>query len=272
MNVALPALIVFLLLLPGFIARSRFKRAERASLDFSPFGQIVTEAVLWSCVFHLLWLIASGVLFGRALQPAVLLKILSADPASQSRAVDAIATQFFWICAYFLSLYAGALIAPTGFRMLITRFRLDRFNAGWFAPLFRFHQAPWYYLLTGADFDEDNQPDFISVSAIVNVAGQAVLFIGILDDFFVDADGGLDRLILQQVMRRPLLADQPYDPADDDPTRFYGVEGDYFVLRYSEAITLNIEYIKLAKVETDEAVDEPSDGAQAIDAAAEIAG
>ena len=92
------------------------------------------------------------------------------------------------------------------------------------------------------------------------------------DDFFVDADGGLDRLILQQVMRRPLLADQPYDPADDDPTRFYGVEGDYFVLRYSEAITLNIEYIKLAKVETDEAVDEPSDGAQAIDAAAEIAG
>jgi hypothetical protein len=34
MNLALPALVVFVLLLPGFLARSRFKRIERSSLDF----------------------------------------------------------------------------------------------------------------------------------------------------------------------------------------------------------------------------------------------
>jgi hypothetical protein len=46
MNVALPALIAFFILLPGFIFRTNLKRAERTSLDFSPFGQIVAEAIL----------------------------------------------------------------------------------------------------------------------------------------------------------------------------------------------------------------------------------
>lgn len=43
MNVALPALIVFFLLLPGFIFRTNLKRVERTSLDFSPFRQVVAE-------------------------------------------------------------------------------------------------------------------------------------------------------------------------------------------------------------------------------------
>jgi hypothetical protein len=249
MNVALPAFIVFLLLLPGFIARSRFKRAERASFDYSPFGQIVTEAVLWNCIFHSLWLLLSAVLFGRVLQPLLLLELLSSDPASQSRAIHGIALEFSWISAYFLTLYAGAWVVPNGFRLLITRFGLDRSGAGWFVPWLRFNQAPWYYLLTGADFEEGRRPDLIAVSAIVNVAGQAVLFTGLLTDYFFDVNGVLDRLILQQVMRRPLVADKENDATvEQDLARFYGVDGDYFVLRYSEAITLNIEYIKLAKL------------------------
>jgi hypothetical protein len=72
------------------------------------------------------------------------------------------------------------------------------------------------------------------------------LFTGILDEFFVDAGGSLDRLILSQVMRRPLVADkEDSSTVAEDLARFYGVDGDYFVLRYSEAITLNIEYIKI---------------------------
>ncbi|HWX00264.1 hypothetical protein [Collimonas sp.] len=253
MNVALPALIVFLLLLPGFIARSRFKRAERISLDYSPFGQIVTEAMLWNCVFHPLWLLAAAWLFGHTLQPLLLLELLSSDAASQAKAIQGIALQFSWICAYFLSLYAGAWIVPNGFRLMITHYRLDRANAGWYVPWLRFNQAPWYYLLTGADFDEEQRPDLISVSAIVNVAGQAVLFTGILDNFFVDANGSLDRLILEKVMRRPLSADKP-DGASiaEELERFYVVEGDYFVLRYSEAITLNIEYIRMDRLVDDD--------------------
>ena len=53
MNVAFPTLILFLVLLPGFLLRNGLKRAERSSVDFSPFGQVVATAVLWAVFAHL---------------------------------------------------------------------------------------------------------------------------------------------------------------------------------------------------------------------------
>lgn len=56
MNVAFPTLILFLVLLPGFLLRNGLKRAERSSVDFSPFGQVVATAVLWAVFAHLAWM------------------------------------------------------------------------------------------------------------------------------------------------------------------------------------------------------------------------
>ena len=69
MNVALPALIVFFLLLPGFVFRTNLKRAERTSLDFSPFGQVVAEGTLWASVLHFVWLSLSRIAFQRDFTP-----------------------------------------------------------------------------------------------------------------------------------------------------------------------------------------------------------
>jgi hypothetical protein len=245
MNLALPALVVFVILLPGFIARSRHKQAERLSLDYSPFGAVVSEAVVWALALHLLWLGAAWLVAGRVLRPEVLLQLLASEPAAQSRAMQAVAAQMTPIATYFASLIAFAQFGPTFWRGLIVRFGLDRAASRWSRWL-RFDEAPWYYLLSGADFPASNRPDFIAVSAIVNVADRPMLYTGILDDYFVDRDGQLDRLILQDVMRRPLDADKPIGPAaTGGEQRFYRVDGDYFVLRYAEAITLNIEYIQL---------------------------
>jgi len=80
MNVALPALIVFFLLLPGFIFRTNLKRAERTSLDFSPFGQVVAEGILWASVLHFFWLSVSHTVFQRNFDPVCM--IFSAAVAS----------------------------------------------------------------------------------------------------------------------------------------------------------------------------------------------
>lgn len=138
------------------------------------------------------------------------LKLLAADPADQAKALEAVATHSGWITAYFGSLLLMAYLAPTAVRWLITRHRLDRFNSP-LSKLFRFSRAPWYCLLSGADFEEDDSPDFIAVSSIVNVAGQAYLYTGILDGYFVDHEGNLDRLILQEVMRSPMVYDKTLD-------------------------------------------------------------
>lgn len=247
MNLALPALVVFIVLLPGFIARSRVKRVERSSLDYSPFGQVVSEAVVWAGGMHVSWVWATGLVGPKEFKPDIALELLAANSATQVKALETVAAHAPWITAYFASLLLVAFWFPSLVRLLITHNRIDRAGSGW-SWLFRFSRAPWYYLLSGADFDESEKPDLIAVSSIVDVSGSAYLYTGILEDYFVDDDGGLDRLVLQEVMRRPLSADKSRDePEQDLEGRFYAVDGDYFVLRYSEAITLNIQYIKFAR-------------------------
>ncbi|WP_147373918.1 hypothetical protein [Massilia cavernae] len=116
MNVALPALIVFLVLLPGFIFRSGLKRAERTSIDFSPFGRIVAEAVLWAIFAHAVWLAFSYIFFQNLLEAVVLLNLLSSHPASQATATQQVGVGFPWISGYFVSLIVASYVAPSGMR------------------------------------------------------------------------------------------------------------------------------------------------------------
>jgi hypothetical protein len=241
MNLALPALIAFLVLLPGFVFRSGLKRTESESLDFSPFGRVAAEGVLFSLILHAVWLSISS-LVGFRLDPLTLMNLLSAHAATQARGNVQIASQFGAISAYFSSLLVASHVVPALIRRAISTFKLDRIDtvAG---SVFRFHDAPWYYLLTGADFEKQDEPDLIYVSAIVEVGKEAVLYVGVLNNFYFDKEGQLDRLILQRVKRRPMSADKSVDGQDIE--RFYPVDGDSFVLRYFEAITLNIQYVKL---------------------------
>ena len=251
MNVALPAVVIFFVLLPGFILRSRLKRVERTSLDFSPFGEVVAEAIVWSVLAHCVWLALAYVILGQTFQSLVLLKLLSGAVTVQEDAATAFAASFWRVTSYFLSLLIVAFVFPLALREIITRYRLDR-SASRFSYIFRFHKAPWYYLLTGADFAADEAPDMIMISAIVEVGKEAVLYVGVLDEFYVDSEGQLDRFVLQNVARRPLSRDKPTAYTNDgveaviEQARFYDVDGDSFVLRYSEIITLNIQYVRLA--------------------------
>ena len=246
MNIALPALAFFFILLPGFVARSRIKRVERQALDYSPFGQVVSEGVFWAGGLHALWLLLADLLTGLRLQPLLLLQMLSSDAQTQRLALEPVAQQAELVALYFGTLMPFAFLAPTVVRWAISAARLDRVHSP-VSALVRFSAAPWYYMLRGADFAREDRPDLIAVSAVVDVAGQPYLYTGLLDEYFTDQTGDLDRMILQQVMRRPLWADKKSDSdaGSDGLDRFYPVDGDYFVLRYKEAITLNIEYIKL---------------------------
>ena len=243
MNVALPALLFFLIVLPGFLFRSRLKLAEQTSLDYSPFGRVVTEALLWSIALHAVWLLLASA-FGATLRTEALLGLMSSAADRQASAIDAVARSSLRVFAYFTSLYLFAFVVPHALRVATSRLRLDRAGSPW-SNVFRFHEAPWYYLLTGADFTQPDEPDYILVAAIVNVAGAATLYVGTLADFFFDPDGHLDRVVLENVSRRPLTSDK----TPDDHDRFYPIEGDYFVVRYAEAITLNVQYVKLRRTD-----------------------
>lgn len=180
----------------------------------------------------------------RALAPEKVLPLFTASSEAQKIAVAAISAQFGDVSKYFLSLLISSFLIPGLIRDVVSRCRLD-IHENPLSRMLRFNGAPWYYLLSGADFSKSNEPDMVSVSAIVDVAGEAFLYVGILEDYFVDQEGGLDRFILSEVSRRPIAKDKIPEQLDDKDQRFYPIDGDYFVLRYSEAITMNVQYIKL---------------------------
>lgn len=257
MNIALPTILVFLIVLPGFLFRSRLKRAEQTSLDYSPFGRVVTGAFLWAVALHCAWLgIAAAI--GSPLQSDVLLRLMWL-PSNQSDAtVAAVQASAPRILVYFASLYLVAFVVPTGLRWGISRWRLDCQGTR-FSAVFRFHDAPWYYLLTGADFEKDAQPDYIQIAAIVDAAGTPTLYVGVLTKFFFDPTGQLDRVVLTNVQRRELASDRSVDHgAADQERRFYEIVGDYFVIRYAEAITFNVQYVKLRRRGEAAAIGDPA--------------
>jgi hypothetical protein len=65
-----------------------------APLDYSPFGQVAAEAVLWAVVAHLVWLSVSYFVFNYRLEPAVFMNLLSANPVSQAKATELVGQDF----------------------------------------------------------------------------------------------------------------------------------------------------------------------------------
>lgn len=57
MNVAFPAILLFLLLSPGIFFYSHYQPREVRAADMSPFGQTVIYVVFWSVVFDSLTMV-----------------------------------------------------------------------------------------------------------------------------------------------------------------------------------------------------------------------
>jgi hypothetical protein len=248
-NVAFSALLVFLLLLPGFLFRTYFKRAEKVVLDIKPFGQAAIDAFLAALVLDLVWYWGTALVTGYRVDFKALLTLVAGDKsANLDSAIAEVATDPWHPGIFFASLYVFAIIAGFGLRYAVTRWRLDRRGAP-LANFLRF-DTPWYYLFTG--YDRATPPDGVAIGAVVCLGSTAYLYTGVLVEYFLDDQGQLNRLVLASAARRQLSDDQASEGgADRDQPlvyeeRFYPIEGDYFVLRYSEVLTLNVRYLDLS--------------------------
>lgn len=260
MNVAFSALLVFLLLLPGFLFRTYFKRAEKVVLDVKPFGQAAIDAFLAALVLDIAWYGATIVLTAYRVDFTALLTLIAGDKAgSIDKSIAEIASDPWHPVLFFVSLYAFAIVIGFGLRYMIMRWRLDRKDAP-LANFLRF-DTPWYYLFTG--YDRERPPDGVAIGAVVSLSSTAYLYTGVLVEYFLDDQGQLNRLVLTSAARRLLSSDPESEhvtisnEAPDSKAkesrqrratreRLYPIQGDYFVLRYSEILTLNVRYLDLA--------------------------
>lgn len=247
MNIALPALIVFLLLLPGFLFRYSYKRTEKTLLDFKPFGEATLKSIFAAFILDAVWGWVIPPVFGFKVDFAILLALLSGSGQADafSKALSQ-ASKYGWpTYCFFLSLFVFSWGAGRIARAVIEECAWDR-KGRRFSNALRF-DTPWFYLFKG--YDEEKTPDGVYVAALVDIDGGPYLYAGVLSEYFFTESGELDRLVLSAVVRRKLSNDRSDEGATQSPSndRFYSISGDYFVLKYSEINTLNIRYIRLGQ-------------------------
>jgi len=261
-NIALTTLIVFMLAIPGYVARSFYHTAGLAksilpkrvtddlvgSLSFSiPIH--VLAVILCESAFHYwewvpYWLVPEDINF------VVVFRLLSGDFGNDfdRMIVDNVYSQGLLIGRYALLVLMLSVLVGLTLRWAVWRFKLDLH----LPFIFRFGNY-WLYRTTGRGKFEKQVKElkkakgwkkvaiWVALDALVEVEGKVQIYSGILKDFNVDENGEVIDLNLVKVNRitrkETMLAGQKKTTYYPDP-----IAGDMFVVRYSNVINLNLEY------------------------------
>jgi hypothetical protein len=254
MNFAFPALLVFLLVLPGIILRYSYARGPWGWASPTSMRRVSEElafGVAFALVLHAAWLVLVRRLgFEPDVEAIVLLLAGNFGEGSVhlDRVLSSVAGHYPGVTAYLVSLYVAAGIAGNLGHRVVRRLKLDHLT-----KTFRFDNY-WFYMLTGEVLDfrenaeESRAVDGVYCSAVVDHASDSYLYRGIVSDFTFDRDGALDTIVLMDAHRRRLVDDRPDEeprppvgPSEPDE-RYYEIRGDFLILRSSEIRTLNLDY------------------------------
>ncbi|MCG8070450.1 MAG: hypothetical protein N0C86_00545 [Candidatus Thiodiazotropha taylori] len=247
MNVAFPALLTFLLILPGFIFRGAFTRSERTQLDNRPFTSETVKSLILAIFLHALWLKLTNLITTISIDYQVFLTLFTAARGDLLElAINRSAVHMPAFITYLMSIYICAYLFGLIAQKLVIKLKLDRHPL--LSDFFRF-DTPWFYLLKGFN-DEGDEADFVKLAVTVQQVEATYLYYGILEDFYLTDSGNLDRIILSSVVRRQLIADDASVDQEDaeqpgEARRFYEISGDRLVFKYKDITSLNIEYYKI---------------------------
>ena len=248
MEFAVSAILLLILLLPGFILQSAYTKGFwrwNSPTSARSLTEQVPAAVVLSSIMHAVWTSFSALVGYPVNFQAVAMLLLGSygyDETHFESSLNALTNNPFKVFFYFISLYAVSALLGYLCHWIVRKQGWDRSTR-----ILRFNNQ-WFYLLSGEITEFKESPEgFAEISGVVLntvVHHQEAdwLYVGVIADFFFDKAGSLDRVLLTSVERRKLSDDINAD-ADDPDEKYYDIEGDYFVLRYSEMSTINIDYI-----------------------------
>jgi len=156
------------------------------------------------------------------------------------------------IIAYNLYLWISSAVLGYSIKRIVRELKLDR---KW--KLLRF-QNEWHYLITGEILDfpkilgEASDIDIVSVDAMVETNNGTIIYSGIIQDYLLSKQGGLELIYLTEVTRRYLKSDN-LNNADTKGNSmqdgYYYIPGDFVVLPYKDIKNINISYYSIEEDE-----------------------
>lgn len=254
MNIALGTVIILLLVTPGILFRTAYLNGPYSRKNFksSPVDEIFV-AIIPAILFQNLAILLAENLTSYRVRLDVLYYLLTGATYAGNKPVidfDLLREHIAPFITYQGVLFGFAFLLGYLARRLVRTLRLDlRYS------FLRFNNE-WYYLFSGEILDFPNRMgeakavEFIQVDALVKTSGDDVLYSGFLQDYFLSADSGLNRLYLTSVYRRRLQNDLPKDTPVTDKDfdeRYYRMPGDLFVLTYEQIVNLNVTYYRLTE-------------------------
>lgn len=245
MNLALSTFILFLVLLPGIFFR-RFYYTQEFSTEYfkQTFLEIFLSGFIPSLIIHAIWYFLAG-RFGYFVDLELFGSLLTNNPNPEVfKNLNDFALP---ILLYHLSMWIGSALTGKLLKQTVRYFGLDRRMS-----LLRF-QNSWHYIFTGEfiEFPTSNKSltkdrvediELIYIDALVQTQEGSVLYEGILVDYELSKEGGLESISLDQVQRRFLRDDRR---KSFKAPKHYQIPGDLFLLKYSEIKNLNFSYYTL---------------------------
>lgn len=253
MEFAVSAIFLLILLLPGFILQTAYTKgfwrwnsptSNRSLTEQVPVG------IVFATVLHAAWISLAAV-FGFAIDFGAVFMLLTGnyghDDVHFDRAIAQLTNNPSRIFLYFATLDLVAAAVGYVSHFAVRQLRLDRRTR-----MLRFNNH-WFYLLSGeiAQFQEltniEEDIDGILLTTVIHHSEADYLYRGLLTDFFFDKEGNLDRVYLTLSERRRLSDDRKDQEVESSAAeeRYYDIEGDYLVLKYSEMTTINVDYFFL---------------------------
>jgi len=257
-NLALPVLILALALLPGIFFRlTLLSKVAHRTVPSSPGGLLedFAAALIPALLVHLG---TTGILrlFGVTafgpLSNAVLLPVLSGQFGSDAKLLKdsvLLLTPETLLSYTLYTLMTSGLGALAGLGVLWLYIQ-----TGNDARLVPFPARPWYerleqqVRLRTLEYNRiPNAPPGVvnaALSTVVDFGGESYLFYGLVDDWYIDRSGQLERVELKAAERRGLERDKTPDmDSEADAARYYTIEAEILVLRTADMKSVAIDYI-----------------------------
>lgn len=250
MNLLLSSILIFIFLSPGLIFRFSYLQGTYAKINFRISA---IDEIFWAVIPAVLFQLLSFLFITHILDYPIRLHLiynLLAGFRIEGNEFDELQAGILPFLIHFLALIALSILCGRMLRFTIRKLKLDaRYK------FFRLNNE-WYYLFSGEILDFPGVPgsseniEIIQVDLIANTIEGSVIYSGILQDYYLSKDNGLDRIYLSQVYRRKLKDDLISD-SDNEPTRqldvrYYKMPGELFVIGYDKIINLNITYHRFA--------------------------
>ena len=245
MNLLLSSILLFILVAPGLIFRFSYLQGTYAKVSFRVSA---VDEIFWALIpalfFQLSAVLILESVFSFSVRIDIIYQLLNGD-SSSGMDFTAIRKGFFPFLIYTASLIGVSAGAGKMVRSIIRNFKLDiRYR------FFRLNNE-WHYLFSGEILDfpdvigESENIEIIQVDLLASTGEGSVIYSGILQDYYLSKDNGLDRIYLSQVYRRKLKDDLAH--ADQSSTqqldeRYYQMPGELFVIQYDKILNMNVTY------------------------------